>query len=182
MQFVPFEKMTLDQHTAAAEILVSAFSHMPSAWSTKRETEEEIALFLEDEDYQGWAGIDDGRVLGWIGAIKHHDLAWELHPLCVDPTLQGQGLGRELVQKLEQTARDADIVSIWLGTDDDFGGTSIFGKDLYPDPLSALKDLKTATGHPYQFYKKLGYVVTGVLPDVNGLGKHDILMAKRIRP
>jgi aminoglycoside 6'-N-acetyltransferase I len=35
-------------------------------------------------------------------------------------------------------------------------------------------------GHPFAFYQKLGYEVVGVIPDANGFGKPDILMAKRI--
>ncbi len=31
-----------------------------------------------------------------------------------------------------------------------------------------------------EFYQKVGYTVVGVVPDANGLGKPDILMAKRI--
>jgi aminoglycoside 6'-N-acetyltransferase I len=37
-------------------------------------------------------------------------------------------------------------------------------------------------GHPYAFYHRLGYTVVGVLPDVDGFGKHDTLVAKRIEP
>jgi aminoglycoside 6'-N-acetyltransferase I len=35
-------------------------------------------------------------------------------------------------------------------------------------------------GHPYAFYQKIGFVIVGVMPDANGLGKPDIYMAKRI--
>lgn len=34
--------------------------------------------------------------------------------------------------------------------------------------------------HPYEFYLKLGYTVVGVIPDANGPGKPDILMATRL--
>ena len=35
-------------------------------------------------------------------------------------------------------------------------------------------------GHPFAFYRKLGFVLAGVLPDANGRGKPDIFMAKRL--
>jgi aminoglycoside 6'-N-acetyltransferase I len=36
--------------------------------------------------------------------------------------------------------------------------------------------------HPYEFYQKMGYTITGVMPDANGIGKPDIFMSRRIQP
>ncbi len=43
--------------------------------------------------------------------------------------------------------------------------------------VTHIKNLKR---HPYEFYQKLGYVIVVLVPDANGLGKPDILMAKSI--
>ena len=59
--------------------------------------------------------------------------------------------------------------------------TSLAGADLYadvPGQLAGLRDLGRA--HPFLFYRKLGYVVTGVMPDANGRGRPDIFMSKRL--
>jgi len=46
--------------------------------------------------------------------------------------------------------------------------------------LEKLRRLAPTGRHPYTFYRWLGYAVVCVLPDVDGFGRHDILMAKRI--
>jgi aminoglycoside 6'-N-acetyltransferase I len=38
----------------------------------------------------------------------------------------------------------------------------------------------TPCGHALTFYRRHGYGIVGVLPDVNGAGRPDILMAKRL--
>ena len=71
------------------------------------------------------------------------------------------------------------VLTVTLGTDDDSGMTSLAGVDLYTDrprQIAALRDL--GRGHPFVFYRKLGFVVTGVMPDANGPGRPDIYMSK----
>jgi len=52
--------------------------------------------------------------------------------------------------------------------------------NLYENLWEKIRDIRNLKHHPFEFYQKLGYVVTGVVPDANGLGKPDILMAKRL--
>ncbi|HUE96321.1 MAG TPA: GNAT family N-acetyltransferase [Longimicrobiaceae bacterium] len=164
----------------ATRILIDALAHVPSAWKSSVEAEGEVESFVRDPDRLALVAMEDQEVRGWIGAIRHSSFAWELHPLVVDPKHQRQGWGTRLVEALEEAAAAEGVLTIWLGTDDDFGGTNLFGEDLYPDVLARLLELKATRGHPYVFYERLGYVVTGVFPDVDGPGRHDILMAKRI--
>ncbi len=76
----------------------------------------------------------------------------------------------------------ADRVSRVVLDDDgaENGRTTIGGRDLYPDPLLAAASVAGTAQHPLEFYRKLGFVVVGVLPDANGFGKPDIFMAKRV--
>jgi aminoglycoside 6'-N-acetyltransferase I len=171
----------VEQRREAARILLEALAHVDSAWRDIEAAEDEVRTFAGNPERLALLGLEGGAVRGWIGAIRHSRHAWELHPLAVDPLFQRQGWGRRLVRGLEEKARSEGVVTIWLGTDDDFGGTNLFGRDLYPDVLDRLKELRPAAGHPYTFYQRLGYTVTGVLPDADGIGKHDILMARRIR-
>jgi hypothetical protein len=47
-------------------------------------------------------------------------------------------------------------------------------------PGAHLARIENRRGHPFEFYQKLGYAIVGVVPDANGWGKPDILMAKRV--
>jgi aminoglycoside 6'-N-acetyltransferase I len=180
LKTIPLEATSSSQREDAAAILVSALAHVPSAWHDMESARLEVARFIGNQERLALAAVENGRVLGWIGAIRHSCYAWELHPLVVDPAHQRRGRGTLLVTALEDAARCAQIRTIWLGADDDFGGTNLFGVDLFPDVVGQLQRLACVGVHPYEFYRRLGYVLVGVLPDVNGPGRHDILMAKRI--
>ena len=180
MKTVSFDTTSAPQREQAAAILVDALAHVPSAWRDMPAAREEVAEFLDNAERVAVAALDGDRLIGWIGAIRQSRFAWELHPLVVDPARQGCGCGTLLVRALEDQARQAGVCTIWLGSDDDFGGTNLFGVDLYPDVLERLRRLAPAPRHAYTFYLRLGYSVVGVLPDVDGVGKHDILMARRI--
>jgi aminoglycoside 6'-N-acetyltransferase I len=122
-------------------------------------------------------------VLGWVGAMPHYDgRAWELHPLVVRPDHQGQGIGSALVADLEARVRERGGITLFLGTDDEHDLTTVSGVDLYPDVLDHLARIRNLNRHPYEFYQKQGFAIVGVIPDANGPGKPDILMAKRILP
>jgi aminoglycoside 6'-N-acetyltransferase I len=181
MHVVEFAKLTKTQLQRAAEILVEAFTHAPSAWKEVADARAEVSTFLDDPDRLGFAALDQDVVLGWIGRIRTTPEAWELHPLAIGPAHQRRGIGSLLVSTLEERARSEGVETIWLGSDDDFGGTSLSGVDVYPDVLGHLSRLSATAGHPFTFYRKHGYAIVGMLPDVNGFGKPDILMAKRIK-
>jgi aminoglycoside 6'-N-acetyltransferase I len=71
-------------------------------------------------------------------------------------------------------------ITIYLGTDDEAYQTSLGGADLYPNVFEHLTNIQNLDRHPYEFYQKLGYVIVGIIPDANGIGKPDIFMAKRV--
>ncbi len=167
-----------------AHLLVEGFAaHWPNAWPDESAASQEVREAQMDAARINRVAVDEnGTVLGWIGGIPEYDgHAWELHPLVVRPDRQGQGIGRTLVADFEQQVRERGGITIYLGTDDEDGLTSLAGKDLYPNPWTHIATIENLRGHPFTFYQKLGYVIVGVIPDANGLGKPDILMAKRVR-
>jgi aminoglycoside 6'-N-acetyltransferase I len=181
LQIIAFEQLTQDQRQDAARILREALAHMPSAYNGPGEAEAEVATFGADPERFALAAMEGDRLAGWIGAIHSHPHAWELHPLVVSPAHQRRGVGTALVAALEAKARAEGVLTIWLGTDDDFGGTNLFGRDLFPNVLEKAAGLAPASGHAFTFYRRLGYEIVGLLPDVNGFGRPDILMAKRVQ-
>ncbi len=166
----------------AATLLVEGFKeHWPDAWPDMETALEEVRRALEPDKICRAAIDDDGAVLGWIGGLSGYGgKVWELHPLVVAPEHQGKGIGRALVADLERLVRDRGGLTLQLGSDDVDNMTTLGGVDLYPNVLEHLAGLRNLRRHPYEFYRKLGFAVVGVVPDANGFGKPDILMAKRV--
>ena len=167
----------------AAQLLVDSFrEHWPEAWPTPEDGLEEVNEMLETNRICRAAIDDDGNLLGIIGGISGYDgHVWELHPLAVQPKLEGQGIGRALVKDFEDQVRQRGGLTITLGSDDEDDMTSLSNVDLYANTWEKIQNIRNVKGHPFEFYQKMGYVITGVVPDANGRGKPDILMSKRVK-
>jgi aminoglycoside 6'-N-acetyltransferase I len=171
------------QRQQAAALLVAGFrENWPEAWPTLEEARLEVEQMLAPERICRVALAEDGAVLGWIGGIPEYDgNVWELHPLVVDPAQQRRGIGRALVQDFERQCAARGGWTIRLGSDDENNQTSLGGLDVYPDVLAQVARIRNLRDHPYAFYQKLGFSLVGIIPDANGFGKPDILLAKRIQ-
>ncbi len=167
----------------AAKLVVDAFrEHWPDAWPTLEDGLKEVHEMLEDERICRISVDNQGNLLGIIGGIPGYDgHVWELHPLAVQPQAQRQGIGRALVRDLEEQVRARGALTITLGSDDEDGMTSLANVDLYENLWEKIRDIQNYKSHPYEFYQKMGFMITGVVPDANGIGKPDILMAKKLR-
>jgi aminoglycoside 6'-N-acetyltransferase I len=164
-----------------AELLMAAFRGTSDSWQTIESALEEVRESFGEGRISRVAIDDEGRAIGWIGGIAGYGgNAWELHPLAVHPAAQGRGVGAALVADLEERVRERGGVTLYLGTDDEDGRTSLYGLNLYPDVWEHLSRITNPGRHPYEFYLRQGFVITGVIPDANGPGRHDILMAKRV--
>lgn len=162
----------------AAALLVEVFG--PNGWATLELARQEVATVVRDGFAR--AMVDDAILRGWIGGLPGYaGRVWELHPMVVRSDSRRRGIGRALVAAFEAEARARGALTATLGSDDDEAMTSLSDIDLYPDipgHLAAIRDL--GRGHPFLFYRKLGYVVSGVMPDANGRGRPDIFMSKRL--
>ncbi|CAN5882862.1 aminoglycoside N-acetyltransferase AAC(6')-Ii [soil metagenome] len=188
-----FKMLAAAPQAEAAGILRAALAQLPSGYRAPGEAEAEVEGRCADEDWLGYGAFDGERLVGWIGALRSYRHGWEIHPLVVAPDRQRRGVGSVLLAALEDRALRAGVQTLFLGSDDDYGGTSLFGRDLWPDEAvdkagkSAVEVARqagtveaTARGHAITFYRRHGYQIVGLLPDVNGKGQPDILMAKHL--
>ena len=182
MKIADFQVAETDAQEQAAQLLVEGFAeHWPRAWpdmdAAKRTVRDELAkggicrVALDDTE----------EVLGWTAAEPIYDgYVWELNIIVVRPARQHQGVGRALIEDLEEQVGERGGLTIWLGSDDEDDMTSLAGVNLFPDPLAHLARISDRKGHPFEFYRKMGFSIAGVLPDANGLGKPDIFLAKSV--
>lgn len=168
-------------HEQAAVLLVEGF-HEPRGWSTVDAAGQEVRRVI-DEGFAR-AMLEGETLLGWVGGCPHPGYdghVCELHPMVVRPGFRRRGIGRQLAAAFETEARRRGALTAFLGTDDDAGMTSLSDVDLYDNLPARLADVRDrGRGHPFLFYRELGYVVTGVMPDANGAGRPDIYMAKSL--
>ena len=163
-----------------AELLIDGFKETVS-WNTLDSALEEVRQSFGENRISRVAMDENENVLGWIGGIEEYDgNVWELHPLVVRRDCRKKGIGRSLVEDFEKQVKIRNGTTIRLGTDDENNRTSVGGIDLYPNVIDHLLEIKNLREHPFEFYQKLGFVITGIVPDANGFGKPDIFMAKRV--
>jgi len=181
MQIIALQPSDAAAVEQAAHALVVGFrKQAPDAWPDLAAARNEVQQALEPGKLCRVARDTDGSVLGWIGGKLSYARVWELHPLVVHPAVQRRGIGRALVADLEVQVRKRGGLTILLGSDDETDMTTLSGVDLYPDVWPHIKNIRNLRGHPFEFYQKCGFVIVGVVPDANGYGKPDILMAKRV--
>jgi aminoglycoside 6'-N-acetyltransferase I len=172
----------------AAVLLVEGFRE-PRGWPTLEAAREEVDAVLANGFARGILArakrhdnMEAPLLLGWVGGLPEYGgRVWELHPMVVRQEHRRRGIGRALAAAFEIEAATRGGLTATLGTDDDSGMTSLSSVDLYADLPRHIEELRDlGRGHPFLFYMKLGYMVTGVMPDANGRGRPDIYMSKRI--
>lgn len=128
------------------------------------------------------AAIEEQKLVGWIGARPHYNgNVWELHPLVVNKTHRGMGIGKMLVDSLESEVRKANGLTIYCGSDDEDFQTSLSDPDIYTNLWEKINNIENYKGHPYEFYQKCGFQIIGIMPDANGRRKPDIILGKRVK-
>ena len=136
---------------------------------------------ISDENISVGIKIED-RLIGWIGLRPMYEKTWELHPLAIMPEFQRKGYGKILINELEKIAQEKGIIGIVAGSDDETNKTSLSEKEKTGENIfEEIKNIKNYKNHPFEFYKKCGFIIIGIIPNANGPKKPDIWLWKDIR-
>lgn len=136
---------------------------------------------LDDTKINLIALDEKNEVIGWICGIENYNLhVWEIQPLVIRSDYQHKRLGSLLLSEFEKEVFLRKGITIILGIQDENHETSLSNVDIYDNTLKKIKKIKNLKHNSYEFYLKNGFSIVGVIPDSNGLGKPDILMAKRV--
>lgn len=176
MKFIHLSQENIDYKKQAVLLLQENFESYEESEVAINEMDE----LLETEKIC-IALVKDENVIGLIGgAPAYSGNVWELHPLVIKKSDQYQGFGSKLLTFFEKEVNRRGGLTIYLGTDDEYNKTSLSNQDIYENLYSKLENIQNKNHHPFTFYQKNGYKIVGVIPDANGYGKPDILMAKRV--
>jgi aminoglycoside 6'-N-acetyltransferase I len=176
-----YVKESIEYQEQAAQILLSSFKELENmAWPNIESARKEVFECIQVPNICIGA-FHKNSMVGWIGLRPLYEKTWELHPLVIDTKYQGMGIGKILIKELERIAKENGIIGIVLGTDDDTFRTSLSHVDLKEDNIfEEIKKIENIKKHPYEFYKRCGYIIVGVIPNANGKRKPDIWMWKEI--
>jgi aminoglycoside 6'-N-acetyltransferase I len=180
MEILNMNTLNETQLAQAGQMLTD---ELPLGWPTFADAMDEVDMLLNSNDEPDalfLAAVEDGDVVGWVGILPdYHGNVFELHPLVVRNDKQGKGIGAKLLALAEEAAREKGGLTMYIGADDEepVGETSFANVNLYDDLPKRIKEFEPGT-HQTAFYIKNGYKVVGVVPDANGKGKPDIMLAK----
>ena len=107
------------EHAAAiADVLTSAFvSHRPryTAGGYAATTPDATALLARWDEGPVWVALDDGAVVGTVGAMIQADGLY-VRSMAVRPDAAGRGIARALLETLERYALEQGCTRMYLST------------------------------------------------------------------
>jgi len=176
MKIVFLDKSNSLYFEESAKLLQENFE----CWSDMQTAKDEIKKICSSCNIT-FVAVDENHVIGLIGAHPQYDgNVWEMHPLVVRREKQKNGIGKLLVNALEVEVSKRGGITIYFGTDDESNSTTLSNTDIYENTYDKITNVINLNRHPFEFYLKCGYKIVGIIPDANGYGKPDIMMAKRM--
>jgi aminoglycoside 6'-N-acetyltransferase I len=167
----------------AAEILYITFIGADrNRWlKNQKEAFDEVRECIEKPNVCIGIKTED-KLIGWAGIRPMYEKTWELHPIVIKKEYQGKGYGRLLLTEIERIASLKGIIGLVAGSDDETNSTSLSEREINGENIfDEIRNVKNYRNHPYEFYRKYGYSIIGVIPNANGQNKPDIWLWKDIR-
>ncbi|POG10659.1 GNAT family N-acetyltransferase [Pseudomonas putida] len=117
MHIRPALPADIAQLIAVEQSAAHAFLRLPElAWLANAEGLDEMAHKAFIDDHGSWLAEDDhGQVLGFV-CMSLERQALHVHELSVRLQLQGQGIGRQLLDQACAVARDRGVLTLTLTT------------------------------------------------------------------
>jgi len=114
-----------------------------------------------DKDYYIFEERDGDRLIGYIifGEAPMTEFAWEIYWLAVEKVQQGRGVGKKLVKKVEDHL------------------VSKLGRVVLRIETSSIKEYEATR----RFYRKMGYIESGRIPNFQCEGNDLVTFYKEIR-
>ncbi len=115
---VIFQRIHEDHASQAAKIIVEAYRAPP--WNEAWTLDGAMARMGELSTTPGWLGVgalSDGALLGFAVGLPHTSATGRglyIPEIAVHPDHQGKGIGKRLLQLLEDEAREAGFSGAWL--------------------------------------------------------------------
>ncbi len=177
---LPFDRTNTHIIEQAATLLHTGFDGISNAWPDLDHAFAEVRAHTS-VDHVAFMALAQERLVGWISAYpQYNGHAWELHPLVVAPHARHRGIGRNLVHALRSELHKRGAHTLFVWCDDECAATSLSQIALYPNPVAHLTQFDTSPPHAGGFYLKVGFVLSGLIPDANGPGKPDILFVQSV--
>jgi aminoglycoside 6'-N-acetyltransferase I len=125
----------------------------------------------------------NNELIGWCCLTPSYwGKTWDLHPFVISTKFQGKGLGKKLMGEIEKLVQEKGAIGIILDSGDEEKLTSLSEKEINEANIfEEIKNIKNIRNHPYEFYKKCGFMIYGIIPNAYGVNKSSILMWKDIR-
>jgi aminoglycoside 6'-N-acetyltransferase I len=89
-------------------------------------------------------------------------------------------VGRALLRTVEEAARELGMDALMIALEDEAGLTSLSGRSLFPDPLAPMTRFVPPASHPSRFLQRMGFALTGVLPEAAGPGRPELWFTKSL--
>ncbi len=121
-----------------ADLYREAFSGEPwnDDWSDTNQLNEYMKDISKGYNALNYGLMIDGELVGMsVGKISHwwEGTNYNIEELCITPSYQGQGIGSEFLELIEQSAREKGIAGIFLQTDNDMPSYRFYHKNGYKD-------------------------------------------------